>query len=149
MAIVRWDPFREMADIRDRYTWLFSDDDGASPGNAVTGGTWLLPVDIYGSDEREILISAELPDVMRDDIEVTVENNTLTLRGEKKMDQGIRSDRVHRAERSYGTFKRSFTLPNAVDTVKVRAEFRDGVLTLRLPLREETTPKQIPIRVSA
>jgi HSP20 family protein len=148
MAIVRWDPFREMADVRDRFAWLFSDYDGASPGNAVAGGTWLPAVDIYANDNHEYLITAELPDVNRDDIDVTVENNTLTLRGEKKMNEGVRNERFHRVERTYGTFRRSFTLPNTVDAAKVRAEFKDGVLTLRLPLREETKPTQIPIQVS-
>ena len=149
MAILRCDPFREMADARDRLNWLFGEDDVASPGNAVTSGSWLPPVDIYATDQHEFLITAELPDVQLEDFEVTVENTTLTLRGEKKMDDGIGDERFHRVERRYGTFRRSFTLPTTVDSSKVRAEYKDGVLTLRLPLREETKPRQIQIQLSA
>ena len=102
-------------------------------------------VDIYESDEKEIVIKAELPGLRRDDIDLTVENNTLTVRGERKPDEGIRDGQFHRSERVFGTCSRSFTLPNTVDAARVKAEYRDGVLTVRLPRRDEAKPRQIAV----
>ena len=149
MAIVRWTPFGETADVRNRLNWWLGGDDGPFASGVVGDSTWLPPADIRTGDNHEFLITVELPDVRREDIDLTVEDHTLTLRGEKKIDPEIRHERFHRVERSYGTFRRSFTLPNTVDAAKVRAEYRDGVLTLRLPLREETKPRQVAIETSA
>src|SRR4026209_1992917 len=113
MATLRWDPFREF------------------------GGNWLPPVDIYSTGEHELVIKAEVPGMNKEDLDITVENFTLTIRGEKKAEQTVKDDQFHRVERSYGTFTRSFALPHTVDSNKVVAEYRDGVLTVKLPLREE------------
>jgi HSP20 family protein len=110
-------------------------------------GAWTPPVDIYDSGNQQLVIKAELPDVNKDDIEITVENNTLTLRGEKKMDSSVKEEHCHRIERAYGVFSRSFSLPATVDTSKVSADYKNGVLTISLPIREEAKPKQIQVQV--
>jgi len=112
-------------------------------------GNWMPPVDVYETDAHDIVIKAELPDMAREDIEVTVENNTLTLRGEKKFSEEVKEDRYRRIERSYGQFTRSFTLPNTVDAAKVSAEYKNGVLTVKLPFREEAKPRTINVEVAA
>ena len=146
MPFIGWDPFRGIADMQDQFDSALGRD-GRSPRGSA-GETWVPPVNVYGGNGRDLEITVELPDVRREDIEVTVENGTLTLRGEKKMDPAIRSDRVQRLERTYGTFRRAFTLPHTVDAANVQAEYRDGVLTLKVPLREETKPRQISIKAS-
>jgi len=115
----------------------------------MTRGGWVPPVDIYSNGNHELVIKAELPDMKREEIDVTVENYTLTIRGEKKMEQSVTEEQFHRIERSYGTFARSFSLPNTVDSAKVQADYKDGVLTITLPLREEVRPKQIKVHVAA
>jgi len=102
-------------------------------------------VDIYETAQREVIIKAELPDMRREDIGVTFENNVLTLKGERKVDDQIARDRFQRMERFYGTFSRSFTLPATVDASQISATYKDGVLTIKLPQREEAKPKQIAI----
>jgi HSP20 family protein len=112
-------------------------------------GTWVPPVDIYETDAHDLVIKAELPDVVRDDIEVTVENNTLTLRGTKKPPVDVKEEQFRRIERHYGSFARSFTLPATVDASKVAADYRNGVLTVKLPFREEAKPRTINVEVAA
>jgi HSP20 family protein len=111
-------------------------------------GTWTPAVDIF-EVENALVLKAELPDMKREDIDVSVENNTLTIRGERKLDQEIRQESFHRIERPYGTFVRSFSLPNTVDATKIGAEYKNGVLTVKLPVREEAKPRQIKIEVAA
>ena len=147
MAIVRWDPFRELNAVQERMNRLFSDAYRAADDDVMRRGLWAPPVDIYDSGKHELVIKAELPDMKRDDIEITVENNTLTLRGEKKMDSEIKEEHCHRIERTYGAFSRTFSLPTTVDTTKVSADYRNGVLTIKLPIREEAKPKQIQVHV--
>ena len=149
MAIVRWDPFREMANMQERFNGLFNEDYGRTGEDWMSRGTWLPPVDIYSNGNHEVVIKAELPDMKREDIELTVENNTLTLRGEKKIEPEVKQQQFHRVERSYGAFSRSFTLPNTIDTGHVHAEYKDGVLTVKLPFREEAKPRQIPVGTAA
>jgi HSP20 family protein len=117
--------------------------------SASIAGPWLPPVDIYQTGDHELVLKAELPDVSREDIDITVENGTLTIKGEKKLGREIKEEQFHHAERRYGTFSRSFSLPRSVDTAKVGAEYRNGVLTIRLPLREEAKPRQIQVEVAA
>jgi HSP20 family protein len=112
-------------------------------------GNWIPPVDIYETEAHDLVVKAELPDMVREDIEVKVENNTLILRGTKKLPEGIKDEHVRRVERSYGAFHRAFTLPNTVDAGKVSAEYKSGVLTVRLPYREEARPRTINIEVAA
>jgi HSP20 family protein len=95
------------------------------------------------------VLKAELPDMTREDIDITVDNGTLTIRGEKKLGTDVKEEQFHRIERRYGVFSRTFSLPQTVDTAKVGAEYRNGVLTVRLPLREEAKPRQIKVDVAA
>lgn len=148
MRITRFDPYREFATLQDRMNRLFGDvyvrdEDVAQRGN------WVPPVDIYETDGHDLVIKAELPDMTREDIEVTVENNTLTLRGAKKFPSDIKEEQFRRVERSYGSFTRSFTLPTTVDASKVAAEYKNGVLTVKLPFREEAKPRTINVEVAA
>ncbi len=129
MAIVRWDPFRDFG---------FS-----------TADAWMPPVDIYQAGDHELVLKAELPDVSREDIDITVENFVLTIKGEKKFAGDVKQEQFHHVERRYGTFSRSFSLPQTVDAGKVSAEYKNGVLTVRLPLREEAKPRQIKVDVAA
>lgn len=148
MAITRFDPFRDLAVLQDRMNRLFNDSYGSrnQEDHMLNRGTWVPPVDIWEA-EGELVLKAELPDMKREDIDVTVENNTLTIKGERRRDDTIDEDRYHRLERAYGAFSRSFTLPNTLDGSRVRAEYRDGVLTIVLPLREEARPRQIQVEV--
>ena len=150
MAIVRWsDPYREFAQLQDRLTRAFGDTYGRSDEGLMNSGTWVPPVDIYQNGDHELLLKAELPDMSREDIDITVDNGTLTIKGEKKLSQEVKEEQFHRIERHYGSFSRSFSLPQTVDTGKVGAEYKNGVLTVRLPLREEAKPRQIKVDVAA
>jgi HSP20 family protein len=131
MAIVRFDPFRDFeVFLRE-------------------GGNWVPPVDIYETENHDVVIKAELPDMTREDIEVTVEHNTLTLKGQRKMPADVKEEQFRRVERHYGAFNRSFALPNTVDASRVSAEYKHGVLTVRLPFREEAKPRTINVEVAA
>jgi HSP20 family protein len=152
MAIVRWEPFRDLVSLQDRMNRLFDESfRGASRGvgeeDWALGGSWAPAVDIF-EHEGNIVLKAELPGVDSKDVDVRVENNVLTLRGERKFDSEVKKESYHRVERSYGAFSRSFTLPTVVDTDKIKAEFKEGVLRLTLPQREEAKPKQIAISVT-
>lgn len=149
MAIVRWDPFRELNAVQERMNRLFSDAYRAADDDVMRRGVWAPPVDIFDSGNHELVIKAELPDMKKEDIDITVENNTLTLRGEKKMDSELREEHCHRIERTYGVFSRTFSLPATVDTAKVSADYKNGVLTIKLPVRDEAKPKQIQVQVQA
>jgi HSP20 family protein len=118
------------------------------PQKEPTRGAWAPVVDIYSNGQHELVLKAELPDMKEDQFEVTVEDNTLTLRGEKKIDTEIAEEHFHRIERSYGSFARSFALPPTVDAGKVNADYKAGVLTVRLPLREEAKPRHIKVAVA-
>jgi HSP20 family protein len=148
MAINRFDPFRELATLQGRMNRLFGDV-YVRDEDVTQGGNWVPPVDIYETEGHDLIIKAELPDMTREDIEVTVENNTLTLRGTKKLPSDVKEEQFRRVERSYGTFSRSFTLPTTVDSSKVGAEYRNGVLTVKLPFREEAKPRTINVEVAA
>ncbi len=147
MAIVKVDPFRELAAMQDRMTRLFGD---AYLRDEDTGfrGNWTPAVDIFETENHDLVIKAELPGMSREDIEVAVENGTLVLKGQKKFDETVKEEHYRRIERSYGQFYRSFTLPNTVDTSKVGAEYKNGILTVKLPFREEAKPRTINIDVA-
>jgi HSP20 family protein len=148
MTIVRWDPMRDVAAHQERMSRMLEASYGR-PQEDLTRGAWVPAVDIYSNGQHELVLKAELPDMKEDEIDLTVENNTLTIRGEKKLDTHVAEDQFHRIERSYGSFARTFALPPTVDAGQVSAEYRAGVLTVRLPLREEAKPKQIKIQVAA
>ena len=141
MAVVRWEPARELATMEvDRLHRMF---DNLFGENLQRG--WTPAVDIYETDANEFVLKAELPDVKREDINLTVENNVLTVRGERKFSDEVKRDNYHRIERHYGSFSRSFTVPPTLDTSRIVASFKDGVLTIRMPQREEARPKQIEV----
>jgi HSP20 family protein len=149
MAIVRFDPFRELTAMQDRINRIFGEaytrryDDDVS-----TRGDWIPPVDIYQNDRQEVVIKAEMPGLKREDIDLRVENNTLTLKGERKREAEVKDEQYHRVERVHGVFVRSFSLPATVDANNVGAEYRDGILTVVLPMREEAKPRQIQVQVN-
>jgi HSP20 family protein len=149
MAIIRWTPLQDLATVQDRMNRLFHEFHSRQEDDVMTRGAWVPPVDIFESGNKELVIKAELPAMTREDIDVTVENQTLSIRGEKKFNQEVKDEQYHRVERTYGAFSRSFTLPLTVDVTKVAAEYKDGVLTVTLPLREEAKPKHIKVEVAA
>lgn len=141
MALVRWDPTRELASMEiDRLNRMFTDLWGEGLGRG-----WMPPVDIYENDGHELVLKAELPDMKREDIHVTFENSVLTLKGERRLGDEVKRDNFQRMERHYGSFTRSFTLPATVDGSRITAAYKDGVLTIHLPQREEARPKQITV----
>ena len=151
MALIRWDPFRDLLGLQERMNKLFDESyrgvaRTGSEDDWALGGTWAPVVDIYeqGSD---IVLKAELPGVDPKNVDVRLENNTLTLRGERTFDNEVQRESYHRIERSYGAFSRSFTLPSVVDQTHIKAEFRDGLLRVTMPKREEAKPKQIAINI--
>lgn len=149
MAIVRWEPFRDLVSLQDRMNRIFDDSfRGARESDEwALGGSWAPAVDIF-EQEGNIVLKAELPGVDPKDVDVRVENNVLTLKGERKFDNEVKREDYHRVERTYGSFSRSFTLPTVVDTDKIKAEVRDGVLRVNLPKKEEAKPRQISISVT-
>jgi HSP20 family protein len=151
MSIVRWESFRELGALQDRMNRLFAESfptrRGGESDEWVLGGSWAPLVDIYEAD-GQIVLKAEVQGVDPKDVDVRVENNVLTLKGERKFENEVKRDDYHRVERAYGTFSRSFTLPSLVDTEKIKAEVKDGVLRVSLPKKEEAKPRQISISVS-
>jgi HSP20 family protein len=148
MAMTRFDPFRDLAVLQDRMNRLFNDTYGRGrEDDLMNRGTWTPAVDIYEVDGT-LMLKAELPDMRREDIDVSVENNTLTIRGERTLDNDIKQENFHRIERSYGSFVRQFSLPATVDAGKIAAEYKNGVLTLKLPVREEAKPRTINVEVA-
>ena len=148
MNIVRFDPFREMAALQERVNRAFGDLSRRFDDDLTTRGTWVPPVDIFENGNHELVLKVELPDVTREDIDLRVENHTLTISGQKEMEAEVKEQQYHRLERSYGNFSRSFTLPQTVDAGRIAAEYKNGVLTVTLPLRDEAKPKQIQVQVN-
>ena len=146
MAIVRYNPFRELRTMQEQMNRLLDLAWNREAGEELKEGIWQPPVDIY-EDEETVVIKAEVPDIDQKDIEVRIEDNTLTLRGERKLDQSVRKDNYHRVERYYGPFQRSFSIPPTIDQEKVKASCDRGVLTVILPKKEEKKPKQITVEV--
>jgi HSP20 family protein len=149
MAIVRWlDPFRDLSAIQERMNQIFEDALARSRGReeGLRTGMWTPAVDIYENNDS-VVVKAELPGVERDQISVEVKDGILTLRGERKFEKEVKEESYHRIERSYGNFQRSFSLPVSVEQDKVTARFKDGVLEVILPKKEQARPKQIQVDV--
>src|SRR5579862_1034170 len=145
-TISRWEPFRGLTSLQDQVNRLF---DQSFPRNSESDlATWAPAVDIYET-EGELVVKADLPEVDEKEIDVRVENNTLSIRGERKFQKNVSEENYLRVERAYGSFTRSFSLPNTVNAEAIRAEYNNGVLIIHLPKREESKPKQIKIGVSA
>jgi HSP20 family protein len=147
-TVTRWDQSRGLTSLQDQVIRLFEDNSTRDRLGHADLATWAPPVDIYET-ENELVLKADLPDLEEKDIDVRVENNLLTIRGERKFEKDINEDNYLRVERAYGPFTRSFSLPNTVNSESVRAEYHNGVLSLHLAKREESKPKQIKITVSA
>ncbi len=148
MTLVRWDPFRELEDMSERLNRVFARPGVRQSGKeALTVADWVPTVDISETGD-EYLIKAELPEVKKEDVKVTVEDGVLTLQGERKQEKEEKGKKFHRVERSYGSFVRSFTLPESVDEGSVKAEYKDGILTLHLPKTEKVKPKAIEVKVA-
>lgn len=149
MNITRWDPFRELQDMSQRLNQIFTRPfDGLGSGRQLlTVAEWSPAVDVSETD-AEYVVKAELPEVKKEDVKVTMEDGVLTLEGERRQEKEEKGKRYHRIERSYGSFMRSFELPDNVDTSKAKAEFKDGMLTLSLPKSEKAKSKALEIKVS-
>ena len=147
MTIVRWNPTRDVAALEEGLNRMV---EGfyRRPQEDLNRGAWVPVVDIY-NDPLELVLKAELPEMKEDEIDLTIEDNTLTLSGEKKLETEVTDRQFHRIERHYGSFARTFVLPPTVDAAKASAQYKAGVLTVRLPLREEANPSKIKVAVAA
>jgi len=146
-TIARWEPFRGVTTLQDQINRLFHDAFDRT-GEQSNLSAWAPAVDIYES-EQELVVKADLPDIDPKGLDIRVENNLLTIRGERKFEKKVSEENYLRVERSFGSFARSFTLANTVDTDAIKAEYQNGVLTLSIPKREEAKPKQIKVNVNA
>lgn len=145
-SAIRWEPFRNSNSLQDHFNRLFeSAYPNRSSESSVT--TWAPAVDIYET-ENELVLKADLPDINEKDLDIRIENSTLTVRGERKFEKQVNEDNYLRVERSYGSFSRSFTLPNTINTEAIRAEYKNGVLTVQMPKRAESKPKQVKVNVN-
>jgi HSP20 family protein len=145
-AITRWDPFRTISSFEEQVNRIFENSFAGKGGNSALA-SWAPAVDIYET-ENELVIKADLPEVNEKDLDVRVENNMLTIRGERKFEQKVKEDNYLRVERAYGTFTRSFNLPTTVSTESIKAEYKNGVLTVEMPKRAESKPRQVKVSVT-
>jgi HSP20 family protein len=146
-ALMRWVPFRELEEVSDRLNRMFPRPATRTNGKeTMIVADWTPTVDISETD-GEYQIKAEIPDVKKEDVKVTLEDGVLTIQGERKQEKEEKGKKYHRVERSYGSFVRSFSLPDVIDEEKVKAEFKDGVLSLHLPKSEKAKPKAIEVKV--
>jgi HSP20 family protein len=148
MVVTRWDPFRELTTLQNRVNSIFQDYNRSGQDELTTTGSFIPAVDVY-EDEHKIVLKLEIPGVSQDDVDIRLENSTLTVRGERKFEKEEKEENFHRIERRYGSFSRSFTLPNTVDTENIRANYEQGVLNIELSKRAEAKPKQIKVNVSS
>ena len=147
-ALLRWDPFRELEEMSDRLNRVFARPTTRTNGKeTMIVADWTPTVDISETD-GEYQIKAEIPDVKKEDVKVTLEDGVLTIQGERKQEKEEKGKKYHRVERSYGSFVRSFSLPDLIDEEKVKAEFKDGVLNLHLPKSEKAKPRAIEVKVA-
>ena len=147
MIISRWDPFRELSALQNRVNSLFQDYGRTGQDELTTTASFVPAVDVY-EDEHKITLKLEIPGVRQEDLDVRLENNTLTVRGERKFEKEEKEENFHRIERRYGSFARSFALPNTIDTENVNAGYDSGVLKIELSKRADAKPKQIKVNIS-
>jgi HSP20 family protein len=146
-VLTRWDPFRELNALQNRMNRLFEEQQyGRGGEESLTSGAFVPPVDIY-EDEHTIQLKLEVPGIDEKDLDIKVENNTLTVSGERKLEKEEKEENFHRVERRYGSFSRSFTLPNTISTEDIQADYDNGVLKIRLAKRAEAKPKQIKVNI--
>jgi HSP20 family protein len=146
-VLTRWDPFREFTTLQDRMNRLFRDSYG-DRDEALTTSTFAPAVDVY-EDEHNVTLKIEVPGIDEKDIDVRIENNTLTVHGERKFEKEEKEENFRRVERQYGSFTRSFTLPNTVDPDRVQASYDKGILKIQLAKKAEAKPKQIKVNVGS
>lgn len=145
MAIIRWDPFRDLITLREKMNRLFEEAYSArGEDKDLVASTWTPSVDIYET-EQELILTAELPGIEEKDIEIKIEDNTLTLKGERQFEKESKEENYHRIERAYGSFYRSFTLPHYVDQDNIQAEHANGVLKITMPKKPELKPRKVEI----
>jgi HSP20 family protein len=143
-TLVRWDPFREVTSLRDEVNRLFS----RTLGDGQGGSVWSPPVDVFDTKDA-IVLKAELPGLGPDDIDIEVDDNVLTIRGERKFEETVEEGRYYRLERAYGSFARSLTLPQGVKSEEISANFEGGVLEVRVPKADEVKPRKITVGAAA
>src|SRR5437867_5292833 len=147
-TLTRWEPFREMEEFQNRLSTLFGRPLRRTNGREeITLPEWTPLADIT-EDDKEYLIKAELPEMKKEDVKVTVENGVLTISGERKFEKEEKKKKYHRVERGYGTFVRTFALPEDADADRVKAQFKQGILEVHLPKNEKAKPKQIEVNVA-
>ena len=145
-VLTRWDPFRELSTLQNRMSRLFEEQYGSGREESLTAGAFVPPVDIY-EDEHSIQLKLEVPGIDQKDLDVKVENNFLTVSGERKFEKEEKEENFRRVERRYGSFTRSFTLPNTVNAEDVSANYENGILKIKLGKRAEAKPKQIKVNI--
>ena len=146
-TVARFEPFHGLSTLHDQGNRLFNETIFRGQGDDSAITTWAPAVDIFETP-NELVVKADLPDVNERDIDIRVENNLLTIRGERKFEKSVSEDNYLRVERTYGSFSRSFSLPNTVNAESIHAEYKNGVLTVNLPKREESKPRQIKVAVN-
>ncbi len=145
MALVRWDPFRELNSLETQFNRIFGTNTRSWPGREPSDTTtWSPNVDIFEA-ENELVLKAELPGIAPEAVELHLEKNVLTIKGERRFESEDNKDNYHRIERAYGSFSRSFSLPTTIEEGKIKADFKDGLLTVTLPKQEQVKPRQIKI----
>src|SRR6201988_2399552 len=148
-VLTRWEPFREFSTLQDRMNRLFRESyNDAGRDESLTTSSFAPAVDVY-EDEHKVALKIEVPGIDEKDIDVRVENNTLTVHGERKIEKEEKEENYRRVERQYGTFTRSFTLPSSVDTGQVNAHYDKGVLKISLPKKAEAKPKQVKVNIGS
>ena len=146
MAATRWDPFRELLTLQEKLDKMYRDIERTRSEEDFVSSAWTPPVDIFELGEKFVL-KIEIPEVDKESIDIKINDNELTIRGERKLEPGIEPDSYHRMERGYGTFTRSFSLTKTIDSTKIKAAIKDGILRIELPKKEEVKPKQIKIEL--
>jgi len=147
-VLTRWEPYRELTLLQNRLSRLFEERYGNGREDSLTAGAFVPPVDVY-EDEHSIQLKLEVPGIDQKDLDVKVENNVLTVSGERKFEREEKEENFRRVERRYGSFTRSFTLPNTVNAEDVSADYTDGVLKIKLGKRAEARPKQIKVNIGS
>ena len=147
-TVTVWNPFRELDEVQNRLSTLFKGFPNrlTTNGDAFKLGVWSPDVDIT-EDDKEYLVKADLPEMKKEDVKITVENGVLSITGERKTEKEEKKKKFHRIERSYGSFERTFTMPDDADAAKIKAEFKEGVLRVHMPKNPAAQPKQIDVKV--
>ena len=148
MPITRWDPFRDVLALQNRMNSLFQEYNRTGEGDALATAAFVPPVDVY-EDEHKIVLKLEVPGMKESDLDIQFENSLLTVKGERKFEKEEKEENFHRIERRYGSFYRSFTVPNTVNPESIKASYDAGVLKIELEKRAEAKPKQFKVQIGA